>query len=182
MDIGLAHDDMTDALLELMDCVGRSALDAASLQALAGDFRALSRRIKAAGEDASGTHAIDPMLRRGTLTPTVTITSQDERSVRGVVTFGPRYGVGKPHGGAIPLMMLDVMGRLVNAGGRPRSFTAELVTDFRSITPGDTELTVKAWLTAEDGRKRRARAELWHNERLCAGAEGLFIAASADPA
>ena len=177
MDDVLAHDEMTDALLGLMDSAGQSEADAATLRALAADLRAWSQRLTAAGQP--GGRGFDPMLRRGTLTPPVTILDQDERSMRGVVTFGQRYGWGKPHGGAIPLMLLDVVGRLVNSGGRPRSFTAQFLTHFRSMTPGDTELEVRAWLVAEDGRKRRARGELWCGERLCAEAEGLFIAGAA---
>ncbi len=184
MDDALAHDDMTDALIGLLDGVAQSQMDAPTLRALAGELRAWTQRIKAASTGAPGQpepRGFDLIQRRGALTPPVTIIAQDDRSMRGVVTFGQRFGPEKPHGGAIPLLLLDVMGRLVNSGARPRSYTAQLLTHFRSVTPADTELGVRAWLVAEDGRKRRARIELWHNERLCAEAEGLFIAAATDP-
>jgi hypothetical protein len=79
-------------------------------------------------------------------------------------------------------MLLDMMGQLVNSGDRPHSRTAHLRMDYRSVTPAETELAVSAWLVSEMGRKRVVRAELHHGDRLCAEAEGLFIAPPAAPA
>lgn len=79
------------------------------------------------------------------------------------------------HGGAIPLLFDEVLGRLASSEDRTPARTAYLHTDFRSITPVGEELVVRAWFVSEQGRKRILRAELMHGETLCAEAEGLFI-------
>jgi acyl-coenzyme A thioesterase PaaI-like protein len=114
--------------------------------------------------------------RGQTMAPCFRVLSGDDHSVEGTVTFGRYFlgGGGAVHGGAIPLLFDEVLGRLANAGGRTRARTAYLHTDFRAITPVGVELSVTARFVREEGRKRLLRAELRHVETLCAEAEGLF--------
>ncbi len=101
----------------------------------------------------------------------------DHEKVEGTVTFGRYFlgGGGAVHGGAIPLLFDEVLGRLASSGDRAPARTAYLHTDFRSITPVGVELAVRAWFVSEQGRKRTLRAQLTHGDTLCAEAEGLFI-------
>jgi acyl-coenzyme A thioesterase PaaI-like protein len=106
----------------------------------------------------------------------------DLEKVEGTVTFGRYFmgGGGAVHGGAIPLLFDEVLGRLASSGERAPARTAYLHTDFRSITPVGEELAVRAWFVSERGRKRILRAQLTHGDTLCAEAEGLFIALRPD--
>lgn len=116
--------------------------------------------------------------RAQAMIPVVYLDEQDEQHAVGRVTFGRFYlgRNGAAHGGAIPLVFDDVLGRLSNTGGRPPSRTAYLQVNYRSITPIERELQVTAWFVREEGRKRFLSGELRDGDRLCAGVEGLFVA------
>ncbi|MCU1603043.1 MAG: PaaI family thioesterase [Frankiales bacterium] len=122
-------------------------------------------------------HRHDVPGRGQTMSPVVYVDEAVGTSVRGRVTFGRFYlgGNGAAHGGSIPLFFDEVLGRLANTTG-PRSRTAYLHTDYRSITPIGRELSFAAQLDREDGRKRWFRCRLLDCEVLCAEAEGLFVA------
>jgi acyl-coenzyme A thioesterase PaaI-like protein len=95
----------------------------------------------------------------------------------GVVRFGRYYlgGGGAAHGGAIPLVFDEVLGRLAGSGGRARSRTAFLHVNYRNVTPLDTELTVEGDVDRIDGRKIWTSGRLLHGDILCADAEALFV-------
>ena len=109
--------------------------------------------------------------------PAVHVDQLDDLRMTGRVRFGRHFlGSGAVHGGAIPLLFDDLLGRLALAGGRSRSRTAFLHVDYRSITPIDTDLRVEVHFEREDGRKRYLRGSLHCGDRLCAEATGLFVA------
>ena len=112
------------------------------------------------------------------MVPVIYLDEQDEQHAVGRVTFGPFYlgGNGAAHGGAIPLVFDDLMGRLANTGGRPPSRTAYLHVNYRSIAPIDRELQLTARFDREEGRKRFLSGELRDGSTLCADMEGLFVA------
>ncbi len=116
--------------------------------------------------------------RAQALVPVVHLDEQDERHAAGRVTFGRFYlgRNGAAHGGAIPLVFDDVLGRLSGAGGRSPSRTAYLHVNYRSITPVGRELQVTARFDREEGRKRFLSGELRDGGTLCADVEGLFVA------
>ena len=64
--------------------------------------------------------------RGQSLVPAFHVDRADDDSVGGRVSFSRFYlgGGGAAHGGAIPLVFDEVLGRLANAGGRIRSRTA----------------------------------------------------------
>jgi acyl-coenzyme A thioesterase PaaI-like protein len=178
---GPAYGLMIEALRDFLDKVAAAKPDQVTTQALAGDLAAWSQRLArfAVGEaEQPFAHRLDLPGRGQTMSPAFVLNDEDARSVRGSVTFGRYYlgGNGAVHGGAIPLLFDEVLGRLANSGGRPRSRTAYLHTDFRSITPIETTLEVTAWFVSEEGRKRLLRGRIMHGETLCAEAEGLFVA------
>ncbi|WP_202125237.1 hotdog domain-containing protein [Actinomadura physcomitrii] len=123
-------------------------------------------------------HRIDLPGRGQALVPVFTVDESDDEHVRGSVRFGRYYlgGNGAAHGGAIPLVFDEMLGRLANAGGRPISRTAYLRVDYRSITPLDRDLRAEAWFDREEGRKRFLRGAIFDGETRCAEAEGLFVA------
>ena len=116
--------------------------------------------------------------RAQALVPVVCLDEQDEQHAVGRVTFGRFYlgRNGAAHGGAIPLVFDDVLGRLAGAGGRSPSRTAYLHVNYRAITPVGRELQVTARFDREEGRKRFLSGELRDGGTLCADVEGLFVA------
>jgi acyl-coenzyme A thioesterase PaaI-like protein len=115
---------------------------------------------------------------RGNITlPPFVIDHVDRDGVDASITFRTFHlgGNGAAHGGQIAIGFDDLLGMAaaVHAGAVTR--TASLTVDYRSITPLNTELTVRAWTERQEGRKVFVRATLHDGERLCAEAHGLFI-------
>jgi len=97
--------------------------------------------------------------------------------VRGRATFRPFHlgGNGAAHGGTLPLLFDEVLGRAANTGYTNVARTAYLKVNYRKITPIGVELHLEATVDKNEGRKRFASARLFNGEALVADAEGLFI-------
>jgi acyl-coenzyme A thioesterase PaaI-like protein len=178
---GPAYGVMIEALRDFLDKVAAAKPDEATIEALSGDLESWSARLAPLAVDETEqpfAHQHQLPGRGQTMAPAFIVVDGDDRSVRGTVTFGRYYlgGGGAVHGGAIPLLFDEVLGRLANSANRSRSRTAYLRTDYRSITPVGVELAVRGWFVSEEGRKRLLRAEIRHGDTLCAEAEGLFVA------
>jgi len=96
-------------------------------------------------------------------------------------SFGAAYE-GPPgcvHGGFVAAAFDEVLGFAQSLPGRP-GMTGRLTIAYRSPTPLHQPLELRARVDRVDGRKIHTSAELRHEGRLCAEAEGLFI--SVDPA
>ncbi|SEB64562.1 PaaI family thioesterase [Rhodococcus koreensis] len=78
------------------------------------------------------------------------------------------------HGGYVGLAVDEVMG-LAAGLARGITRTAYLTINYRSVTPLDTDLELKAWVDRTEGRKTFLRATLSDGDRVCADAEALFI-------
>src|SRR5439155_16999965 len=93
------------------------------------------------------------------------------------VRFGRFHlgGNGAAHGGTIPLVFDDLLGRLSGTGGRAVARTAYLHVDYRNVTPIEQDLDVGAWFVSEQGRKRLLRGVLRDGDTVCAEVEGLFV-------
>ena len=177
---GAEYGDMIAALRVFLDDVAAAAPDTATTVALTQDLVDWADRLsEAAVPERKQIFArrLDLPGRGQTMSPNFIPTAGDDERVEGTVTFGRYFlgGGGAVHGGAIPLLFDEVLGRLASSGDRAPARTAYLHTDFRSITPVGEELAVWAWFVSEQGRKRLLRAELKHGDTLCAEAEGLFI-------
>ncbi|MEX1217929.1 MAG: PaaI family thioesterase [Acidimicrobiales bacterium] len=97
--------------------------------------------------------------------------------VDAVVTFGTLYE-GPPgclHGGYIAGIFDEVLGAAQTFSGQA-GMTGRLTIHYRSPTPLNTELHLRARLEKVSGRKILCKGTLHAGERLCAEAEGLFIA------
>jgi acyl-coenzyme A thioesterase PaaI-like protein len=177
---GAEYGDMIAALRDFLDDVAAAAPDAATTVALTDDLHRWAERLaQSAVPERRQIFArrLDLPGRGQTMSPSFIPITGDREKVAGTVTFGRYFlgGGGAVHGGAIPLLFDEVLGRLASSGGRAPARTAYLNTDFRSITPVGVELAVRAWFVSEEGRKRTLRAQLTHGDTLCAEAEGLFI-------
>lgn len=162
------------------DLLAGAAPDASEMAALAADLSAWSARLHATqvAEDGQVFGRRPDLPGRGqTLVPWILVDEEGPNSLVGRVTLGRFYlgGHGAAHGGAAPLLFNDVLGRLANADGRARARTAYLHVDFRTIAPIGKELTVRAWIEREEGRKTLVRGDLRHGDVLCADAELLCV-------
>src|SRR5690606_13965892 len=102
------------------------------------------------------------------------VDEETPEALHGRVTFTRAYlgGNGAAHGGTPPLRFDEVLGRMVNAWGRPAARTAYLHVNYRAITPIGPELRVEATFDGEEGRKRWLSGRLYHGDVLLADAEG----------
>lgn len=96
------------------------------------------------------------------------------RRSEGAVTFGLAHQgpPGHAHGGAVAAMYDDFLGRSQRQAG----FTGTFTVRFRKPTPLDRELTLRAWVSRVDGRKRWVAGTCHLDGELISEAEGLFIA------
>ncbi|OBH62061.1 thioesterase [Mycobacterium intracellulare] len=177
---GPEYGDMIAALRDFLDDVAAAAPDTATIEALTKDLKSWADRLSPDAVPERRqifARRLDLPGRGQTMSPNFIPVAGDHESVQGTVTFGRYFlgGGGAVHGGAIPLLFDEVLGRLASSGDRAPARTAYLHTDYRSITPIGEELVVRAWFVSEQGRKRILRAELRHGDTLCAEAEGLFI-------
>jgi len=177
---GPEYGEMIVALRDFLDGVAAAAPDQTTTVELAKDLREWADRLApAAVSERSQIFArrLDLPGRGQTMSPNFVPVTGDRDTVQGTVRFGRYFlgGGGAVHGGAIPLLFDEVLGRLANSADRGPSRTAYLHTDFRSITPVEKDLAVRGWFVSEEGRKRVLRAEITDGDTLCAEAEGLFI-------
>jgi len=179
-DLAAPYGEMIEVLRGFLDKVAGARPDAAQIAALTQDLREWSDRLdgcQVPERDQLFARLLERPGRGQTMSPALVVEHQGIGEFRGHVTFGRYFlGVnGAVHGGTLPLMFDEVLGR---AAGRPglRLRTAYLKTDFRALTPLDTKLAVRGWLDREEGRKFFVRGELRHGDVVCAEAEGLFVA------
>jgi acyl-coenzyme A thioesterase PaaI-like protein len=177
---GAEYEDMIAALRGFLDDVAAAAPDATTTVALTNDLNRWADRLATCAvpeRQQIFARRLDLPGRGQTMSPNFIPIAGDHEKVDGTVVFGRYFlgGGGAVHGGAIPLLFDEVLGRLASSGDRAPARTAYLHTDFRSITPVGVELAVRAWFVSQQGRKRVLRAQLTHGDILCAEAEGLFV-------
>lgn len=78
------------------------------------------------------------------------------------------------HGGVLAVVIDELMGTVNRMIGQ-RAFTARLSIDYRSAAPIDTELTFRAWLHEQHGRKITLRATGSAGADPFVEAEALFV-------
>lgn len=181
MEYGAAYGRMIERMREFLDRVAAAQPDEETIAQLGAEFAYWNDRLKVLEvperERVFG-RRVEVDGRAQTMCPALVVTDEDDDQVTGTVSFGDYFLGGNmaAHGGAIPLLFDEVLGRLAQAGGRAPCRTAYLKTDYRSITPIGPVLEVRAWYEREEGRKRFLRATLHHGDVLCAEADALFVA------
>jgi acyl-coenzyme A thioesterase PaaI-like protein len=171
---------MIDALRALQDRITGSRPPEKLLQDATRQLAELSRRLAEYPVDERGQiagHLVAIAGRGQAMAPALVIDEHTTDRARGHVTFGRFYlgGNGAVHGGAIPLVFDELMGRLANTE-RPPSRTAYLHVNYRSITPIEKRLDIEANFESAEGRKRVIHAVLRDGDTVCADAHGLFVA------
>lgn len=112
------------------------------------------------------------------LAPPITLAKTGDHTAVGAVTFGSAYE-GPPgcvHGGFVAAAFDEVLGFVQSLGGNP-GFTGRLTVHYRSPTPLHRPLRFHGEILRVEGRKTFTTGRMHAGERLCAEAEGLFIAA-----
>ena len=96
--------------------------------------------------------------------------------IEATVTFGRSYEgpPGYVHGGFVAGIFDEALGAAQGFSGLA-GMTGRLIVHYRSPTPLDTELRLRADMDSVDGRKIFCSGTLWAGDRLCAEAEGLFV-------
>lgn len=179
-EVGAGQLALAEAMRELQDRVAAVVAPDDVLADVTAAVRALADRLSphvvAPGEQAAG-RILDRPGCGQTMIPPVELDELGDEQLAGRVTFGRFYlgGNAAAHGGAVPLVIDAVMGRLAHAADRTPARTAYLRVDYRSITPVERELQIRAAIVSEEGRKRILVATLHDGERLCAEAEALFV-------
>ncbi|MEZ5259017.1 MAG: PaaI family thioesterase [Ilumatobacteraceae bacterium] len=115
--------------------------------------------------------------RGNPLLPPFILHEQTETTVRATVRFGPFFlgGNAAAHGGTLPLLFDDVLGRMTNPMHLPPARTAFLKVDYRSITRLQRDITLVGRLDREDGRKLFVSGELLDGGTVCAECTALFV-------
>jgi acyl-coenzyme A thioesterase PaaI-like protein len=117
--------------------------------------------------------------RGQTLSPPLYATSWTTEELRGHITFGSFYkgSRGAVFGGAVAMFLDDALGLVANMSDlREHARTASLTIDYRSVTPVGKRLDLQVRVAEVDGRKRWLRGVLSDGDRVCAEANGLWIA------
>jgi acyl-coenzyme A thioesterase PaaI-like protein len=166
----LVQDRLTGAALpaELSKELTEQLLDLADL--LAAHQTAEPDRIDGWRPDLPG--------RGHPLLPPYLIDDEADGRLSGRVTFTRFYlgGNNAAHGGALPLLFDDVLGRAMNHRQPGISRTAYLTTNYRRITPLDVQLRFEASRDRIEGRKRWGSARVFGPDgELLSDAEGLFL-------
>jgi hypothetical protein len=173
--------ELIEAVRTLQDRFTAAAPPAEVVDEVTATLRAAADRLAAYEVDERrqlAGHLPDLPGRGQAMIPPLVIEREDERTSEGHVTIGRFYlgANGAVHGGALPPVVDDLLGRLANSGDRVPCRTAYLRVDYRSITPVDQKLTVRGWFDREEGRKRFLRATIHAGDVLCAEADALFVA------
>lgn len=130
-----------------------------------------------AGSDPAAFFDHSPMLGRANpLAPPIDL-AQGDAVMYGSATFGAAYE-GPPgcvHGGYVAAAFDEVLGATQSLGGRP-GMTGRLTVHYRSPTPLNTPLHFEGRVERVEGRKTFTVGTVHAGDRLCAEAEGLFIA------
>jgi acyl-coenzyme A thioesterase PaaI-like protein len=181
-----------NALRRIVDRLHGSPAPIDELAAAAEELERLAGRLEAfpggsiyegfaesplAGPDPAAFFDHSPMLGRANpLAPPLELWA-DGDVMFGRATFGAAYE-GPPgcvHGGYVAAAFDEVLGSTQSLAGRP-GMTARLSVDYRSPTPLHTELAFAGRVVGIEGRKTFTRGTVHAGDRLCAEAEGLFVA------
>jgi acyl-coenzyme A thioesterase PaaI-like protein len=169
--------ELLDAARHLADRVWRSHASPEVRAEVARELRQLAERLGPFESVAPvQTRLGGPLPGRGhPLLPPV-VRRRTDTGVVGVVTFTDAHlGAGQAvHGGQVGLLFDEVLGGVAATAAVSR--TVSITVHFRSLTPIGIELTIEGWVERVDGRKVFVGGRLLDGERICAEAEGIFVA------
>jgi acyl-coenzyme A thioesterase PaaI-like protein len=170
--LGLALRELQDRICATSapnDIADAAALAIEKISATLDPYRYIAARDKGWGDTArgAGSRTLNPIFHN------VVLSTESFQATLQFSTFH-LGGNGAAHGGTIPMMFDEALGRLANFD-RPICRTAYLNVDYRNVTPLDVELQISARFEKIDGRKRYIHATIHHGDVLTAEAHALFI-------
>jgi acyl-coenzyme A thioesterase PaaI-like protein len=176
-----AYAFLLDATRDYLDTLSMAAPSAERSVALAAELEAMTRRLSAdvvEEPDRMFGQLSDLRSCGQVLTPTYAVEDWSTTEGHGIVTFGTFfYGGGQAaHGGAVPLLLDELFGRLVNGAGIPPKRTAYLHVDYRSVVRLGRSLRFRVWLARVEGRKHFLQAAIRDGDVLVAEGSALFVA------
>jgi acyl-coenzyme A thioesterase PaaI-like protein len=147
--------------------------------AVSETLREAARQLRAAPAEPSGRWfgRLETPGRGQTMCPPLMIKEMTDKILTGSVTFTSFHGGfgDSVHGGAVALIMNEVMGTLANATPSIVRLAAYIHVNYRSGAPVGTELDARAEVTELKGRKQTIVASLRAGDRVIAESEGLFL-------
>jgi acyl-coenzyme A thioesterase PaaI-like protein len=176
-DPGLAR--LTGAIRSLQDSVVGTEAPRAVLAQVSAHLEQAAALLAPHAMRPDAPHGWEDLRRSAhtrVLSPQLADVRIDREQFSATVTFSTHYlgANGAVHGGVLPLLFDEVLGRLASTD-RPRCRTAYLRVDFRRVTPIGRPLRVEARFDREEGRKRFLRGALYDGEEVTAEAEGLWV-------
>lgn len=177
---------LAQSVRELIDACVQSDVDPTEVRAAQADVEAAVARLNKVRMDTTIGLAHLPAGRRrawgnpviglrNPMAPPLEVRSDPSGRAESDFHCGPAYEgpPGLVHGGVVSLILDQVLGHAVGAGGRP-GMTGTLTIVYRQGTPlGD--LRVEAWVERRDEVKTWAKAHLIGPDGVTAEAEGVFI-------
>ena len=169
--------DLLDATRHLADCVWRSLASPEVRGAVATEVARLAEQLGPFEQVVPVRTPIGATLpgRGHPLLPPFVRGPDDDRWI-GTVTYTAAHGGAGDavHGGQVTLLFDEILGGV--AASIAPSRTATLTVNYRALTPVGVELTIEGWVERVEGRKVHTAGRLLEGERVCADAEGLFVA------
>ena len=111
------------------------------------------------------------------LVPPIAVSFRDPARMIGTVRLTSVYlgSGGAAHGGVIPLVCDEFMGKFANVSWLARSRTAYLHVNYRVPVRADVDLRIQVKLEREEGRKMFLSGTLQKDDTLLADADALFV-------
>ena len=187
--------DLADAIRFLIERMVATEAPPEVFAGVADDLRQIAQRFEPYGRvplytgyaeaatagDATGPFDHSPLLGLANpLAPPMRLRVDDGKVV-GTAVFGSAYE-GPPgcvHGGMVAAAFDELLGFAQIVGGNP-GMTGRLIVHYRSPTPLHTELRLAGAIDRVEGRKTFCTGTIHAGDRLCAEAEGLFVAMGAE--
>ncbi len=169
-------------LRALLDAACAAAAPAEINRDVSAEMRRLSSLLRAYGVDddiAPAGHRPDLPGEGHPLRPPTVITEWLPDQVRAEVTFR-RAHVGSHnsvHGGLLPLVYDDVLGRLAQRVAPSVARTAYLRVDYRAVTPIGRPVVVEGGVEKLEGRKIYTWGRMKDGDSVLTTAEALFVIA-----
>jgi hypothetical protein len=120
---------------------------------------------------------LDVPGRGQALVPPIVLSFRDPAGMIGILRLTTVYlgSGGAAHGGVIPLLFDEFMGKFANMGSLARSRTAYLHVNYRVLVPADVDLKIEVKLEREEGRKLFLSGTLQKDDTILADAAALFV-------
>jgi acyl-coenzyme A thioesterase PaaI-like protein len=174
--------ELVDSLRDLLDAACAAAAPDDLNATVATEVRRLSSVLRpyavAAGNAPAG-HRPDLPGEGHPLVPPTVITESSPDHVRAEITFRRAHDASgnAVHGGLLPLVYDDVLGRLAARATPSLARTAYLHVDYRAVTPIGLPLLIEGGIEHAEGRKILTWGHMTDGHTVLTTARALFVIA-----